>query len=86
MKLGVRIFFFKIPEHRTIFNFSCNTPVFVGLGALFGTFFVNFLSFFHAKLQFFVGLGALFGTFLLNFLSFFHAKFQFFERQGGLYE
>ena len=56
------------------------------LGALFGTSIVNFLSFFHAKLQVFGGVGALFGTFFVNFLSFFHAQFQFFGRQEGLLE
>ena len=90
MKLGVEIFFFKIPIGRTVFNFSCKTSVFFllfyvkkkiapiknkknffqfleQLGALFKkmtyflvNFFVNFLAFFHAKLQLFAGLGGLF--------------------------
>ena len=35
MKLGVGIFFFKIPRGRTVFNFSCKTSVF---GAVFSLF------------------------------------------------
>ena len=60
MKLGVGIFFFKIPIGRTVFNFSCKTSVFAGLGALFGTFFGGFFAIFHAKFQFFARLGGLF--------------------------
>ena len=43
-----------------IFYFRPKLQLFAGMGALFGTFFVNFLSFFHAKLQFFARLGGLF--------------------------
>ena len=46
MKLGVEIFFFKIPIGRTIFIFSCKTSGFEQVGALFGNFFGTFLSFF----------------------------------------
>ena len=35
VKLGVEIFFFKISMGRTVFNFSCKTSVFAGMGALF---------------------------------------------------
>ena len=61
MKLGVEIFFFKIPIGRTIFNFSCKTSGFLrGWVVFLVIFFVNFLAFFHAKLQLFAGLGGLF--------------------------
>ena len=46
MKLGVEIFFFKIPIGRTVFIFSCKTSGFEQVGALFGNFFGTFLSFF----------------------------------------
>ena len=45
VQLGVEIFFLQNPKRRTVFNFSFKTSVFTGLGAFFGTFFVNFLSF-----------------------------------------
>ena len=35
VKLGVEIINFKITIGRTVFNFSCKTSVFAGLGALF---------------------------------------------------
>ena len=62
MKLGVEIFFFKIPCCRTIFNFSSKTSGFFRVSAVVGRF-----SIFHAKLQVFAGLGALFGTFFCHF-------------------
>ena len=75
MKLGVGIFFFKIPIGRTIFNFSCKTSGFLSWYLLFWVnFLVNFLSFFYAKLQFFARLG---GLFELKKKLFFHAKLQF---------
>ena len=46
MKLGVEIFFFKIPIGRTVFIFSCKTSGFEQVGALFGNFFGTFVSFF----------------------------------------
>ena len=35
VKLGVEIINFKITIGRTVFNFSCKTSVFAGMGALF---------------------------------------------------
>ena len=44
MKLGVEIQNFKITIGRTVFNFSCKTSVFAGLGALFEEKNYNFLK------------------------------------------
>ena len=44
MKLGVEIINFKITIGRTVFNFSCKTSVFAGMGALFELKNDNFLG------------------------------------------
>ena len=47
VKLEVARTKIKIPLGRTVFGFSSKTSFFAGLGALFGTFLFNFLSFFY---------------------------------------
>ena len=42
------------------FFYHSKLQVFAGLDGFFGQFFVNFLSFFEAKLEFLAGLGGLF--------------------------
>ena len=59
---------------KKILFFSCKISVFAGMGALFGTFFVNFLSFLHAKFLFFARLG---GLFELKKTFFFKQNFSF---------
>ena len=49
VKLVVEIINFKITEGRMVFNFVRKISVFGRLGALFGTFLVNFLSFFVCR-------------------------------------
>ena len=44
VKLVVEIINFKITEGRMVFNFVRKISVFERLGALFGTFLVNFLG------------------------------------------
>merc|ERR1712016_202760 len=56
VKLGVEIFFFKIPIGRTIFNFSCKTSGFCGAGCFFGGIFLSFFG--HFFLQNFSCCGA----------------------------
>ena len=46
VKLGVKSINSKITKGRTVFNLSCKTSVFMGLGCELGTFLVNFVSFF----------------------------------------
>ena len=55
--LGVENVFSKSPQVGRFSIFQAKLQVFAGVGALFGTFFGTFLSFFHAKFQFFARLG-----------------------------
>ena len=83
MKLGVEIFFFKIPIGRTIFNFSCKTSGFCGAGCFFGG---TFLSFFgHFFLQNFSFLRG-WEVFLSKKIPYFQAKFHVFAGLGALFE
>merc|ERR1711973_631388 len=74
-EVGGRDFFFsKSPWVGRFSNFHSKLQDFAGLDGFFGQFFVNFLSFLEAKLEFLAGLG---GLFELKRHFFFFAKLQF---------
>ena len=60
MKLGVEIFFSKSPVVGRFLIFHVKLQFLDRLDGFFGQFFVNFLSFFQAKLELLAGLGGLF--------------------------
>ena len=57
VKLGVEIFFFKIPIGRTIFKFSFKTSGFCGAGWIFWSIFCQFFVIFWSKTWVFSGAG-----------------------------
>ena len=82
MKLGVEIFFFKIPYCRTIFNFSCKTSGFCGAGCFFGGTFLSFFGhFFIHNLSFLRG----WVVFLSEKDNFFSCKTSVFAGLGSLF-
>ena len=79
VKLGVEIFFSKIPKGRTVFNFSCKTSSFVGGFSFFLSFFCHF---FMQKFSFLRG----WMVFLCKKRHFFSCKTSAFEGLGGHFE
>ena len=78
MKLGVEIFFFKIPIGRTVFIFSCKTSSFVGGFSFFWSFFCHF---FMQNFSFLRG----WMVFLSKKRHFFSCKTSAFAGLGGLF-
>ena len=74
VKLGVEIFFFKIPIGRTVFNFSCKTSGFTGGFSFFWSTFCQFFVIFSCNTSAFCGAG---WSFWVKKIHFFHAKLQF---------
>ena len=74
VKLGVEIFFFKIPIGRTVFNFSCKTSGFTGGFSFSWSTFCQFFVIFSCNTSAFCGAG---WSFWVKKDIFFHAKLQF---------
>jgi len=74
VKLGVEIFFFKIPIGRTIFKFSFKTSGFCGAGWIFWSIFCQFFVIFSSKTWVFSGAG---WSFWVKKTLFFCAKLHF---------